>query len=80
MVGIAQVDRNAGIAAWKDSFFLQHACTHIGKLTQFLIGNRIDGLCLWHKMGIGCQNAIHIRPVLIGICLYGPGSQGTADI
>ena len=80
LVGVANVDRDAGHAHRENRVLVQHARAHIGKLAQFAVGDDVDALGALDDARIRHQKARNIGPVFIKLCARRARDDRAGDV
>ena len=57
LVGIADIDRNSGIAHREDRFLMEHGSAHVGKLPKLPVSNRLNRAGVLYDPGVRHQKA-----------------------
>src|SRR5699024_10818059 len=79
-VGIPDIDGNAFLLYREDSVFVEHGGSHIGKLAELSVCDRLDHSRIIHDPGICHKESGDVRPVLIEICMNSFGNQRSGNI
>src|SRR3989338_4235033 len=73
-IGIAYVDRDAGISRGKHRIIVEYPCARIGELAHFLVAHPADHFRISYNGGIGHEYPVDVRPVLVN-----SGSKDSCD-
>ena len=59
---------------------MKHGRSHVGKLAQLTVGDRLNRFRIRNDMRIGYKETGHVSPVLIEVCVHGACHDRTCDI
>ena len=75
MIGVFDLDGDAGFADGKNRFLMKDAGPHVGQLAQFAVGYSFDWLRVFDNPGVGHEKTGDVGPIFIKSGFYPAGDN-----